>query len=182
MQNEKDEATNTFIEDFTSKKFEMIAEVKAELKFKLSQIEDLEQKQQYESQYKLKLSKLEQELAAEKEKAMTEIKIRFHKRKQSIMGKIDMESAKSKLKASLTYGKNMSFLSTPSSQSFHLSPYEASATKAQQIDTNLGNKEQMFAPVEKLIFQPEQSLRMPKTPNRMAKMDFDFVASYSANK
>lgn len=182
MQNEKDEATNTFIEDFTSKKFEMVAEVKAEMKYKLSQIEDLEQKRQLEAEYKMKISKLEQELAAEKEKAMIEIKNRFHKRKQSIMGKMDMESAKTKLKASLTHGKNMSFLSTPSSQSFHLSPYEVSAMKAQQIDTNLGNKEQMLAPVEKLISHPQQNLRMPKTPNRMAKMDFDFMASHSANK
>jgi hypothetical protein len=157
----------------------MLAEVKAEMKLKLSQTTDEEQKQQLETHYELKISELNRELAVEKDVAMSEIKKRFYKRKQSIMGKLDMESAKSKLKASLKYGKNMSFLSTPSAQSFDLSPYEASAIKAQQVGKSMMHNEQLLVPVEKLIARPDQTSRMPRTPNRTSNMDFDLMEPHS---
>jgi hypothetical protein len=160
----------------------MIGEIKSEMKLKLSQTDDEEQKQHLKTHYELKISELNSELALEKDIAMSEIKKRFYKRKQSIMGKLDMESAKSKLKASLKYGKNMSFLSTPSAQSFDLSPYEASAIKAQQVGKNMVHNEQLLVPVEKLMAQPDQTLRITRTPNRTSTMDFDLMEPHSPNK
>ena len=58
----------------------MIGEVKSEMKLKLSQTDDEEQKQHLKTHYELKISKINSELALEKDIAMSEIKKRFNKR------------------------------------------------------------------------------------------------------
>ena len=182
LQSEKEEATNKFIEEFTTNKVERIAELKAELKIKQANAESEEEKQKLEKQFKFDLMELENKIKNEKEEGLSEIKSRFYKRKQSIVSKLDMESAKSKLKASLCYGRDLSFLSTPSSQSFYLSPNEISPKKAQPVSGNPMAKEQLLKPVEKLVTPTGAMLKMPKTPNRMTKIDFNFTSSQSANK
>ncbi|CAI2365122.1 unnamed protein product [Moneuplotes crassus] len=171
IQVEKEEATNKFIEELTTKKFELIAELKAEMKIRLSQADNEQEKSSIEQEYQNKITKTEINLKREKDEGLSDIKNRFFKRKKSIMSKIDIESAKSKLKASFQ-SKNMSFLSTPSSHSFYLSPYEQSPKKAAQVE-GLVSKEYVMKPSPKTLLSPSAPPKnMPKTPTRMKKIDF----------
>ena len=140
------------------------------MKILQSQAEDEEEKSSIGVDYKIKITKIEKELEKEKETALLEIKNKYYKRKQSIVGKMDLEGAKSRLKASLN-NKNMSFLSTPSAQSFVLSPYDTSPKKATQV-TGLMSKEYMMKPYQKLVPPHSQIKNMPRTPNRNVKIDF----------
>ena len=170
LQAEKEEATNQFIEDFTSKKFEKIAEIKAEMKLKQAEKSNEDHKKAIETEYQFKIKNLEKELQKEKDIGLSEIKTRFYRRKQSIMGKLDYEGAKSKLKASIN-SKNMSFLSTPSSQSFHLSPSDPTPVKA-ELKGELMQKNYQMKPYKELISPHSVVRNMPKTPNKMVKIDF----------
>ena len=179
IQSEKEEATNKFLEDFTSEKFEKIAMLKVELNNSKSKAETEEEKQLLEEEFKAKIKELEKELDQTKAKGLTDIKSRFARRKQSIVSKLDLESAKNKLKASL-YSKNMSFLSTPSSQSFYLSPYEPTPKKG--LPASALQKQYSEQPQTKLVSPNNPSLKMPKTPNQLTKGSFNFNLNYSAAK
>mmetsp|Transcript_17339 Transcript_17339/g.19410 ORF Transcript_17339/g.19410 Transcript_17339/m.19410 type:complete len:381 (+) Transcript_17339:309-1451(+) len=168
LQGEKEEATTEFIEDFTTKKFERIAELKTEMKIKITEAPE-EEKYTVEDDYNQKLRNLEEGLKQEKDVGLSDIKKKFYRRKQSIVGKMDVEGAKSRLKATL-YSKNMSFMSTSTSQSFYLSPNEPS-NKAQRLD-GMVNKDYNMKPYQQLV-SPNAILKaMPKTPNKMVKIDF----------
>jgi hypothetical protein len=101
IQTEKEEATNKFLEEFTSDKFEKIAEDKAEMKIRIKDAKTEQEKSTIENEYKIKILEIEKTLSKVKENGLSDIKKKFRERKMSIVSKLDMESAKNKLKASL---------------------------------------------------------------------------------
>ncbi|CAI2366329.1 unnamed protein product [Moneuplotes crassus] len=177
IQVEKEEATNNFIEELTAKKFEKIAELKAEMKIRLSQTHDVKEQSLVKEEYMNMITTVEKDSQREKEEGLSDIKKRFFRRKKSIMGKLDYEGAKSKLKASLQ-SKNMSFISTPSSHSFTMSPFEESSKKATQAG-GFVTKEYAIKPNNKNQLSPcfAPPKNMPKTPTRMVKIDFGLTAA-----
>jgi len=179
---EKEEETNKFLEDIASQKFERLALLKSDLKAKIEKIEVEEEKQKCAEEFNIKVTELENEIASIRAKGLTEIKSKFARRKMSIVSKLDMESAKNKLKASL-YGKDMSFLSTPSSQSFHLSPNDFGMYhKKQQIGSAQIRPDYSGKPIKTLVTPNGEVHKLPKTPNQITKGSFTFNFTNSEMK
>lgn len=179
---EKEDVTNKFLEDIASQKFEKLALLKSELKEKLDNSENEEQQKVHKDEYEVKVQDLEKEMHMIKAKGLTEIKDRFARRKMSIANKLDMESAKQKIKASLSGVKDMSFLSTPSAQPFNLSPNEVPIRKAQQLSPNQGYKNFSQKGDKILETQDGAKFKLPKTPNQVSKGAFNFNLSKSETK
>lgn len=180
LHSEKEDATSQFLEDFTTDKFEKIAMLKSEFKSQVKRIHDDHEKQLAESDFKAKLHDLEKELSSIRSKGLTEIKEKFVRRKQSIVGKLDMESAKDKLKQSLNTSRSFHMnAATPSAHSFYLSPNEfPTQKKAQQKSpVELANNHPLFP--KSLVTPTGMIYNMPKTPNQPTKrgFNFDFTSS-----
>ena len=156
--------------------------LKSEHKENLNNSENEEQQKLHQEEYEIKVKDLEEEMHMIKAKGLTEIKDKFARRKMSIANKLDMESAKQKIKASLSGVKDMSFLSTPSSQPFNLSPNEVPIRKAQQINPNQGNKNNSGKASKTLETQDGTVPKLPKTPNQITKGSFNFNLSKSEIK
>ena len=176
---EKEEVTNKFLEEIASQKFEKISILKSELKITLDKTENEDERKKYEDEYEIKIKDLEKEMQGIKSKGLTDIKDRFARRKMSIANKLDLESAKQKIKASISGVKDMSFLSTPSSQPFNLSPNEVPQKKAQQLNPNRAWHDYSGSNNNILTTGNGTLLKMPKTPNQISKGSFNFNLSKS---
>ena len=177
LHSEKEAAISKFLEDFTSEKFEKIAMMKAELKQSTKDLDENDEKRvQAETEYKAELKKLEKEMDTIRSTGLTEIKTKFVRRKQSLAGKLDMDTAKDRLKASLNTSKSFHMSQTPSAHSFHLSPNDSPIhKKAQQVSPVMARNPHPLMP-KTLMAPPGMAPRMPKTPNqpggRMTGFDF----------
>ena len=164
INNENEDATSKFLENFATEKYEKIAMIKASYKDKIQDNEDVDEKDQAEKELNSKLQELEKEMDKKRRKGLSDLKKKYNRRKNSIVSKLDLESAKRKLKASLATNKPLRKLDgMHSAHSFVMSTQNIPAYQpAQKSPIQVANQNSLFP--KTLTTPTNQHLRMPKTP------------------